>query len=350
VISALSQLNGVSIRLDDQALDTPDQGIDLLIEAQAQGQSFVLLVEIKTYGYPRDVRDAAGMLEKVRDHLAHTIAPRIVVPMFVAPAISETSRKLLREQGIAYWDTSGSLSLDLPWAHYLIEKPSPKQPERVLRDVYRGSSAQVLHALLLDHTRAWHLSELARRAEVAVSTAHQVCAYLERQLWMDREGKGPKSVRVLREPGVLLDAWAASYSLGRYEHVRYHRWAQSQADLLDIVLPAFTANDVEYALTLETGGSLIAPYATPGDRAWIIVPSAVRGRLEDVAAQAGLRRVDEGDRVTFLVARERAPLLFCRQIEGVWVASDVQIYLDLHSWPMRGQEQARHLRAERLPY
>jgi hypothetical protein len=179
---------------------------------------------------------------------------------------------------------------------------------------------------------------------------HQVCTYLERQLWLEQEGKGPRSVRVLREPGALLDAWAASYSLERYQHVRYHRWASSQVDLLDAVLPALSQNGIEHALTLDSGASLVAPYATPGDRAWIIVPSSAVGPLEEIAREVGLRRVDEGERVTFLVTRERSPLLFRRQIDGNWVASDVQLYLDLHAWPMRGQEQAQHLRAERLPY
>ena len=54
--------------------------------------------------------------------------------------------------------------------------------------------------------------------------------------------------------------------------------------------------------------------------------------------------------MSFLVTRERSPLLFRRRIGECWVASDVQLYLDLFSWPARGKEQARHLRAERLPY
>lgn len=350
LLSALSDLPGVEIRREAIQPKIGPFQVDLVVDADVHGEPVQFLVEMKSSGYPRDVRDVVSNLEEVRQFVAPAVAPATATSVFVAPSISESSRGLLRERGIAYLDTSGSLALDLPWAHYLIDRPALKQPERVLRGVYQGSSAQVLHALLLEPDRQWHLSELANRADVAVSTAHQVCTHLERQLWLEQEGKGPRSVRILHEPGALLDAWAASYSLDRYQYVRYHRWVSSQADLLDIVLPVLDKNDIEHALTLESGARLVAPYATPGNRAWIVVPAAAMSQLNAVATEAGLRPVDEGERVTFLVTRERSPLLFRRQIEGAWVASDIQLYLDLHAWPMRGQEQAQHLRAERLPY
>jgi len=352
--AALSELPGVTLRDCNSGASwgrqQSDLGIDVVVNATVRGQDTLFLVEFKAYAYPRDVRDVVWRLKEVRDQLAAAPGTPNVIAMLVAPSISENSRELLRQHGIAYWDTSGSLSLDLPWAHYLIDRPAPKQPERSLRDVYQGSSAQVLHAVLLDPSHTWHLNELAERAEVAVSTAHKVCTFLERQLWMERAGKGPRSVRILREPGALLDAWAAVHSLERYQHVRFHRWARSRAELLNAVLPALAENDVEYALTLESGAALVAPYATPSDRAWLVVSSSALSQLDAVAAQAGLRRVDEGERVTFLVTHDRSSLLFRQQLDGVSVASDIQLYLDLWAWPMRGQEQARHLRQERLSY
>jgi len=32
-----------------------------------------------------------------------------------------------------------------------------------------------------------------------------------------------------------------------------------------------------------------------------------------------------------------------RRLGGLWVASDVQLYLDLYDYPVRGREQAEHL-------
>jgi len=36
-----------------------------------------------------------------------------------------------------------------------------------------------------------------------------------------------------------------------------------------------------------------------------------------------------------------------RKVEGIWV-SDIQLYLDLYHYPLRGLEQAEHLYGKRL--
>src|SRR3954471_8430940 len=85
VISALSQLADVSVDMADHRVVLADSQFDLLIEGQARSQPFVLLVEIKAYGYPRDVRAEADKLAVARDQFAHTVTPTAVIPMFVAP-------------------------------------------------------------------------------------------------------------------------------------------------------------------------------------------------------------------------------------------------------------------------
>ncbi len=80
----------------------------------------------------------------------------------------------------------------------------------------------------------------------------------------------------------------------------------------------------------------------------ILLPPGVP--VASLAEAAGLKPVDEGGNVTLLVAKGKAPLMLRRRIEEVWVASDIQLYLDLWTSPARGREQAHHLRRERLGY
>jgi len=159
-----------------------------------------------------------------------------------------------------------------------------------------------------------------------------------------------RAVRVLREPGALLDAWASAHSLADYEARRFHRWVRDPAELLQAVTDALADAGVEHALTLSSGARLVAPYGTDAERAWVLVPRNPSARLDEIARAGGLQPVEEGEVVTFLVTRERSPFLFRRQVRGLWVASDVQLYLDLSAWPQRGKEQAQHLRAERFGY
>ncbi len=179
---------------------------DLIMRAEVRGRSAIFLIEAKAHGYPRDMRAAA-------DRLAHfTALARLetgevpLVPLVVAPAISPGGRAVLRERGVGYWDRGGSLYLDLPWVHYDIERPPLQVTQRRHRSPYRGRAAQVVHALLVEPEHTWHVGELATCAEVSPYTAHQVLTALERELWVDKEGRGPSAVRRLREPGALLDA------------------------------------------------------------------------------------------------------------------------------------------------
>lgn len=321
---------------------------DLIMRADIRGRSAIFLIEAKAYGYPRDMRAAADQLARYAA-LARLEADEVpLVPLVVAPAISPGGRAVLRERGIGYWDRGGSLYLDLPWAHYDIERPPSPGAQRQHRSPYRGRAAQVVHALLVEPARAWHVGELATCAAVSPYTAHQVLTMLERELWVDKEGRGPRAVRRLREPGALLEAWAAAHRLEDYAFRRFHAWAQSPAALAGHVTAALDASGVEYALTLTSGAALVAPFAAEAGRLTVLVPA--RADLADVIRDVKLRPAEEGENVAFLSTRERSPLLFRQRVHDAWVASDVQLYRDLWAWPRRGREQAAHLRAERLTF
>lgn len=348
LLESLATLPGFTVHHADEQVRLDGAQADLLLTADVKGQRVCIPVEAKAAGFPRDVRAAAWQLERVVQRLRDREPDLPVAPLVVAPAISESARAFLRDRGIGYWDLGGSLYLDLPQALYVLDRPPPKTGGRRLGAVYRGRAAQVLHALLHEPGRPWHVDQMAAHAEVSVYTVHQVFTFLEDQLWVEKEGKGPHAVRVLRQPGALLDAWADAHSLALYRTHRYHRWARETDQLLGSVGKALDDAGVEHALTLDAGARLVAPFTTGAGRLAVLVADAPQ--LDRVAAAAGLHPADEGDNVAFLATRDGWPLLFRRRIDGAWVASDVQLYLDLWASPARGREQARHLRAERLGY
>jgi hypothetical protein len=343
---ALPRLPG--LRLDGGAIvytSTRESPLlDAELKLQVAGRPLRLLVHTRRSSSARDLRDAVRRLKPLEDLDAEVP----VVPLIAAPQIAPRGREFLREQGLAYWDLGESLYLELPWAVYFIDRPPLPAGPRKRRDVFRGRTTQVLHTLLLHNDRPWHLNELAARSETSSYIALQACTYLEEQLWMERHGKGPRVVRILREPGALLDAWADAYSLERYRFRRYHRWAQSSTALREAVTAVLEEGGVDYALTLAAGAELVAPFATSVERLTLILPDTAS--LPEITEAAKLRPVEDGENIAFLLTRERAPLLFRQRRGDLWVASDVQLYLDLFAWPQRGREQAQHLRSERLSY
>lgn len=351
VPDALARVPGIEIDSVQREVRVAGHVVDLVVIGTVRGRRVRFVVEARAGGYPRDAREAARRVTEAVKQVASTRReeqPIHDVPMIVARFLSPASREMLRDMRVSYWDAGGSLYVDLPWAMYWIDRPAAPRQRRKTQRIFRGSSAQVVHALLLDPGRAWHLTDLAEMADVSVSTAHQVCNALEAQLWMEKEGSGPRTVRRVLEPGSVLDAWAADHSLERYTPLRYYRWTRSSEELLDDVADALERGGIEYALTLSSGARFIAPYATDLGQLWVLVPESAA--IEEVASAAGLRPVDEGETVTFFVTRERSPLLFRQRIGDYWVASDIQLYLDLAAWPRRGREQAHHLRAERLQF
>lgn len=327
----------------------PDsEGIDVVLEVIRGQDRVVLPVQVKSQGYPRDVAEAARRLVKYRDE-RNGARRRPIVPLIIAPSLSPGSRKMLQELGVGYWDSGGSLYLQLPDALYLLDRPAPSVERRRTRGLFRGSSAQVLHQLLLEPERAWHGSELAERAGVSPYTVHQVLGYLEEQLWVEREGKGPHKLRHLRDPGGLLDAWAEAHSLDEYVSHPLHVLAPRPDERDRLVLEFLESHSVEYALTLEAGALRVAPYVSGFGALSVLVPADVA--WERCLKGTRLRPVAEGANV-FLLAQRRgsAPLMGRREVDGAWVASNVQLYLDLWNWPRRGKEQAEHLRRECLGY
>lgn len=340
-LGALPEVSVGRVEADPHAMDS---GANWEITLEVQGHPVCLLIAQKKSAYPRDVREAAWRLAS----LPLRNGGVTYVPMVVSPALPQNSRDLLREQKLAYADSSGSLYLPLPWALFYVDRPVPRLPRRQAQNIYKGRTNQVLHVLLSEPGRPWHVSELAERAGVSPSTVHQVFTVLENNLWVEGQGRGPERVRFLREPGAVLDAWKEEHALGSYERRSFYGWAQSLASLRETAVAALDTAAAPYALTLASGAEFVAPYATTIERLSILLPQTAP--VSEVAKAANLQAVEDGANVTFFLAKHPGPLLLRRRVENLWIASDIQLYLDLWASPARGREQAEHLRRERIGF
>ena len=59
--------------------------------------------------------------------------------------------------------------------------------------------------------------------------------------------------------------------------------------------------------------------------------------------------MDQGANVVLMIPHYRYSVFYDRQIvQGLPIVSDIQLYIDLHGYPIRGREQADHLFDRRL--
>jgi hypothetical protein len=110
----------------------------------------------------------------------------------------------------------------------------------------------------------------------------------------------------------------------------------------------FDAHRVDYALSYEAAAQRYAPFLS--------TVSQVRTRMlagpnaDAAVADIGARTVSEGFNLAIIETTSARELLFRENAGGIWLASPIQVYLDLLRGEGRAKEMADHLRKERIGF
>lgn len=336
----LDQWNPVGLR--------SDRGYDAQVALHVAGKSFALLLVARKVVFPRDVRQLIWQLQAA-GHGRTAGQREAPMSLLVAESISPGAKELLRSERVGYYDSGGSLYLPAPGAYLYIDKPPPKALAKSVRALFSGRRAQVLHALLVHHQDWFGVTELAQQAMVSPATASQVVTELERFDWLVVRGQGPKKERHLREPAALLDAWARQLAAIRPSPLRrYFAPGTKAAELAKRVGQVFDAHDVPYAATHEAAAQRYAPFLSNVSQVRVRV---LIGPDADAAiGELGARVVNEGANLVLIEAKSQGELLFRERLDGLWLASPIQIYLDLLRGEGRSKEMAEHFRKERIGF
>lgn len=333
VIEEFSQLPQVEVEC------APEE--DCLL-VRVAGRTVPVRIVTRASGYPRDVREAVWQAQQ-RLISNETLLVR-------APALTASSREWLQKEGIAYLDGQGNLFLAADGIYLFRESSAKavKSSDPGETNIFRGRAMQTLHALLHAPERSWHVTDLAEEAGVAPGTALKVCESLERMLLMERQGRGPQSLRRVPKPGALLDAWAEKHRLESYSIHRYYRWMKDLNELAVAIGEAAEQQGASYAVTLMLAAMHRAPFVTQTEQIALLLPGSAD--LKRLSSDSQLQAVDEGYNVLLLTTRTEGPLMYRQKQDNLWLASDIQLYLDLKASPGRGREQAEHLRRERIGF
>lgn len=322
---------------------------EVLLSIRVAERPLALLVEIRKVLYPRDVRQA---LWQIRDSASRRQGDGNggpAVPLLAAESISPGAKELLRGERVGYFDGGGSLYLPAPGALFFVDKPPSKSTSRAIRSLYSGRRAHVLHGLLERHGYWLGVTELAEDVSASPSTVSQVLTALERLDWLDSRGQGPGKQRRLSQPAALLDAWATNLKQQPLERMRRFFVPSLKADglakSLDQVL---SARGIDYALTHEAAAQRYAPFLSGVSQLRCRLPAGPA--TEAALSELGARAVTEGANLVVIEAKSPGDLLFRDRVGGVWLASPIQVYLDLLRGEGRAKELAEHLRKEKIGF
>ena len=348
---ALRALPGVSAELEPCQRDggRPERQLDAQVVLTVAGKPVTLLIEVKKALYPRDVRQTLWQFKEFSRGLPKAPRAPEVVFVLIADSISPGAQELLRDEWVGYYDSGGSLFLPARGMYLYIDKPMARVLSRSLRSLFSRRRAQVVHALLTRPRNWFGVIPLAKRAGVSPATASQVLTELERLDWMVSRGRGPNKERYLNEPAALLDEWAKQLNVMQFPAMRRYYVPATPTDaLIQRFGRVFGAHRVEYAITHEAAAQCYAPFLSR--------VSQVRCRLvaspaaDEAIDQLGARRVTEGTNLVVMPATSPGELLFRERVDGIWLASPIQVYLDLVHSEGRAKEMADHLRRESIGY
>lgn len=346
LVTAIRALPKAQAEIDRREVKIGPQGrVDAIVEACVGGQPIQLVVEAKREAFPRDVRETVWQL---RNYLAHIPQEdREILPFFIARAISPGARNILREEGVGFYDLGGSLFIPARQAFIYIDRPAPKKTTRIFDSIFQGQKARVVQAVF-DRRFEWlSVKELAESTEVSPATASATLTEMERREWVDVEGAGPSKLRRLKSAKVLVDAWT-SYITDQKppKLVRYYVPGDSAVGLAQRLDRACQEVDAAYAVTAEAAAQLYAPYLSSISQVKCRIEPG--RRQQDVLERLDARPVSEGWNLGLIETRARGDITVIEQIEGVRLASPLQVYLDLLQGGGRSREMAAHLRSERL--
>jgi hypothetical protein len=322
--SLLTEVEGVDYTGARQLRPDEAPGTDLVVELTTGKRTLTLLVGIRSSGEPRMIQRFAGEVRSAGE-------VREGHPVLVAPFVSRRGRDLCRLLGLGFVDAAGNAYLNVPGLLVVrTGRENPRSERRQLRSLFSRKASWISRSLISDPSREWTMAELSRGSGVSLGHVKKVVDRLEAEGLVD---KAWGSIR-LSDPGGLLDMWREAYAPP--EWVGYHSPVREQVDLLERLR---ALKDDGWALTLGAGVTLVAPFVRSSD-----VHVYVMYDMDALKEALDLTPVEFGGNVHLSMPEDHGVMVDSREVEGVTVVSDLQLYLDLYGWPARGREQAEHLR------
>ena len=306
---------------------------DLLLEVTVRNRRRRVVVEVKSPAEPRQVRYA---IQQLKEYLSQFENAYGVVG---APYISNDAARICRENGVGYMDFAGNCFLNFEQV-YIERKdfPNLNVEKRPLRSLFTPKSSRILRVMLSNPKRAWQVQEIAKEAKVSMGLTFKV-----KQRLFDLEYAKEKGRKIsLNQPMALLKKWAENYSFRKNKIYDYFGVGELK-ELERNIAEYCRRKEIPYALTLFSGAARVAPFARY-NRGFVYVGR----RIQEVTKSVGLKEVSSGPNLTILEPYDEGVFYGGREMEGLSIAGDIQLYLDLAGYKGRGEESADFLLKQRI--
>lgn len=213
---------------------------------------------------------------------------------------------------------------------------------RAIQNVFSDRASLVLRALLRKPQEKWVIPDLCREGLSAGLTSG-VLNRAEALGYIHRARKGPESYSQLVRKELLLKDWCHTYRFERNPSTVYFYPGK---DFLKVLVRRLAQDGVEYALTLFSASRLLSPYVKD-NRHFVYLNKrgeAFEKYVTQLEREQLIYKLVHGGNICFVSPFYRSSVFRdSRTVKGYRRVSNLQLYLDLMSFPPSGPEEARHL-------
>ena len=311
---------------------------DLFISADYQGLCFDIIVEVVS------LNSLPAFKNKI-NRLKSSVQNDNAVPVLAAPYLSPERQVLCREAGVYFMDLSGNVFI----AHrsFYVERigfPNQYPEKRQRRDPFSDKASLILREMLKVPKRQWGIRELAVKIGLDPGYVSRMAKSLAESGYASRTN-GKLSIR---SPKEILDDWVRAYDLKRNDHHRFFILASDVKSIIRRLQEINIPQKCKYALSVQAGAGLVAPHAVYKEVHMYVGDGE---GIEYFKKELDLKDADQGANLVLMRPYYKYSVFYdSQEVEGLRVVSDIQLYLDLYGYPVRGREQAEHLYDKRLKW
>lgn len=248
----------------------------------------------------------------------------------------------MRQEDIGYFDFCGNCRLAFENIHIEKEVPNNEYREhKRLRSIFSAKSSRVIRRLLTTPQRVWRVQQLAQEASVSAATVSLIKDKLLAEDYAAKKDDG----FIITTPERLLQDWSRQYD--SKSHRQFEFYADGELDEVERRFAVYCReHEIEYAFTGFSGARRVANFTRGIKRGYAYISAS--SNLAAITKDLDFKLVDYGGNLRLYQSLDSEVFWNKQDIEGDYVVSDLQLYLDLASQPGRGEENAEFLLEHRI--
>jgi hypothetical protein len=314
------------------------RAIDLVVElAGAAFRPFAVAVGLCANPRLASVSHAAERVAAYADEIG-------AIPVVGLPHVGRRVREALMRRKVGFISLDGSMSVRGPDLLIEREVAARASPWRQHVSLFSDKSSLVLRYLFERPIVQLHVRDLSRELDVSPGLVSRVLERLRKDGFLVEEADAARLV----ERDLLLDEWKELYRrrAGRQGERRFYMHVRDIEDVFSRLADHPIAAGPRWALSFQAGASLVRPFAFFSEVHLLVSPDGWERNVSELAESLELEPARRESNVVMVEPYYRYSWDYgVRSLQGIPVASDLQIYLDLSVYPRRGAEQAEFIRA-----